>query len=341
MFSQKLINLIGKVIFNLHIQHSSARVILGVGTSGLGAGRYGKRGVVRDEILTAGPWTRFGRHGRSAHDQGQRARIRLLALGVSLLALSFAPAAGETADMAATPSIDAMSPPAASSSMTPHATNYDPLEGVNRYFFALDMDLDDAIFKPTAYLYRWMVPKPGRKGIRNVLNNLDSPVIFANDILQGEFSRAGTTTARFTINSTLGLLGLFDVAKAMGMPRHEEDFGQTLAADGDVGGGPYLVLPLLGPTNFRDLTGKVIDLAFDPLTWMGGSNAQTFAIGRFVLDAISEREANIETFDEIERSSIDLYSQVRSIYNQHRNAQIKNGRDNLKDLPDLSGLDNE
>ncbi len=126
----------------------------------------------------------------------------------------------------------------------------------------------------------------------------------------------------------------------MGLQRHDEDFGQTLAVDGEIAGGPYLVLPLIGPTNMRDLTGRIVDIAFDPLTWMGGTNAQTFAISRFVLDAISEREENIETFDEIERSSIDLYSQVRSIYNQHRNAEIKNGRDDLKDLPDLGGLDN-
>jgi phospholipid-binding lipoprotein MlaA len=221
----------------------------------------------------------------------------------------------------------------------PHSQNNDPLESVNRYFFALDMDLDDAILRPTAIGYRWLVPRPARKGIRNALDNLDSPVIFANDVLQGELSRAATTTARFGINSTIGVLGLFDVAKAMGLPRHEEDFGQTLAIDGDIGGGPYLVLPILGPTNVRDLTGRVVDIAFDPLTWMGGSNAQTFAISRFVLDAISEREENIETFDEIERSSIDLYSQVRSIYNQHRNAEIKNGKDDSKDLPDLGGLE--
>jgi len=340
MLRRKLIKGIGKAIFNLHIHHCSDRVTSVVGTTAR-VGRNGERGVVREQTVTSGPWTRLGRHGRGARDPGHRTRARLLALGFSILTLSFAPAAGETADTVVPAASDPASAPAANGNGTAHAQNSDPLEGINRAIFALDMDLDDALFKPSAYVYRWVVPKPGRKGIRNILNNLDSPVIFANDILQGEWSRAGTTTARFGLNSTLGLLGLFDVAKAIGLPRHDEDFGQTLAADGDVGAGPYLVLPILGPTNFRDLTGKVIDLAFDPLTWMGGSNAQTFAISRFVLDAISEREANIETFDEIERTSIDLYSQVRSIYNQHRNAQIKNGRDSTKDLPDLSNLDLE
>jgi phospholipid-binding lipoprotein MlaA len=241
--------------------------------------------------------------------------------------------------MVAAETADVGLPEGTSGSVKPHQRNYDPLEDLNRYFFSLDMTLDDVLFKPTAYAYRYVVPKPGRRGIRNVLNNLESPVIFANDLLQGEVSRAGNTTVRFAVNSTLGLLGLFDVAKAIGLPRHEEDFGQTLAANTGMGGGPYLVLPILGPTNFRDLTGRIIDLAFDPLTWMGGTDIEAIAIGRFVLDAISMREANIETFDEIERTSIDLYSQVRSIYNQHRQSEIKNGRDNLKDMPDLSGLD--
>lgn len=289
--------------------------------------------------MTSGRWTRQGHHGEGNLAVWQRLRQALLGAVVLTVALSAAPVTAETADTSV-PGIDGIetSAPPAASSQAPHQSNYDPLENLNRAFFALDMDLDDAIFKPTAYAYRWIVPKPGRKGIRNALNNLESPVIFVNDVLQGEMSRAGTTTARFLINSTIGLLGLFDVAKSMGLPRHEEDFGQTLGAGG-VGGGPYLVLPILGPTNFRDMTGRLIDLAFDPLTWMGGTNAQTIAISRFVLDAISQREANIESFDEIERTSIDLYVQVRSIYNQHRQAEIKNGRDSMSDLPDLSGLD--
>jgi phospholipid-binding lipoprotein MlaA len=241
--------------------------------------------------------------------------------------------------MVAAETVDVGPPDGTSGSVKPHQRNYDPLEDLNRYFFALDMTLDDVLFKPAAYTYRYVVPKPGRRGIRNALNNLESPVIFANDVLQGEVGRAGNTTVRFALNSTIGLLGLFDVAKSIGLPRHEEDFGQTMAVNAGVGGGPYLVLPILGPTNLRDLTGRIVDVVFDPLTWMGGSNIEGIAIGRFVLDAISMREANIETFDEIERTSIDLYSQVRSIYNQHRQAEIKNGRDDLKDMPDLSGLD--
>ncbi|MFO1186276.1 MAG: VacJ family lipoprotein [Alphaproteobacteria bacterium] len=294
------------------------------------------------------PWT--GGHGQAGGDV-RRGRMIVAALVAAAMSTTGVPAFAETADINAVPVVPASATgpaaaafsdtPASSgttSAMKPHSGNYDPLEDVNRYFFSLDMALDDALFKPTAYAYRYIVPKPGRKGIRNALNNLESPVIFANDVLQGEIGRAGNTTARFLINSTLGIAGLFDVAKSMGIPRHTEDFGQTLAVGG-AGGGPYLVLPIFGPTNFRDLTGKLVDIVFDPMTWMGGSNAEAIAIGRYVLDAISEREANIEAFDEIERTSIDLYAQVRSIYYQHRQSQIKNGRDDLNDLPDLSGLE--
>lgn len=301
--------------------------------------------------MRSGPWTRRSRHGLGGSLPSRTGCA--FALSALLLVGAGTPVRAQTTQINATdtstidtPAADtaanttgATAPAPSSGASETHRSNGDPLEGVNRYFFSLDLTLDDALLKPTAYAYRYIVPKPGRLGIRNVLHNLDSPVIFANDILQGEWSRAGTTTARFGINSTLGLLGLFDVAKSIGLRRHDEDFGQTLAVNGGVGGGPYLVLPFLGPTNFRDLTGRVVDIAFDPMTWMGGSDVQTIAITRFILEAISDREANIETFDEIERSSIDLYSQVRSIYNQRREHEIKNGRDDLKDIPDLSNLD--
>jgi phospholipid-binding lipoprotein MlaA len=289
---------------------------------------------VRDKAEPSVPWT--DGHGQPGRD-ARRTRSIAAAIVAGAMSSASVPALAETADINAIS--DASPATGTTGAVKPHSSNYDPLEDVNRYFFSLDMALDDAVFKPTAYAYRYIVPKPGRRGIRNALNNLESPVIFANDILQGEMGRAGNTTARFLINSTLGIAGLFDVAKSMGIRRHTEDFGQTLAVDGGLGGGPYLVLPIFGPSNLRDLTGKLVDIVFDPMTWMGGSNAEAVAIGRYVLDAISEREANIEAFDEIERTSIDLYAQVRSIYYQHRQAEIKNGRDDLNDLPDLSGLE--
>lgn len=218
-----------------------------------------------------------------------------------------------------------------------HASG-DPLEDVNRYFFEINMLVDDVVLEPTARVYRFVVPKPGRRGVANFLRNLDSPVIFANDLLQGEWDRAWTTTARFGINSTIGVLGVFDPAAGWGLSRHSEDFGQTLAVHG-AGSGPYLMVPFLGPSNPRDLAGFAVDQVFDPLTWVGGDSIEYVSIGKFALGLISNREQLIEPLDEIERTSIDMYTQVRSVYNQRRSSEIKNGRNEFDDLPDLSEFD--
>jgi len=211
----------------------------------------------------------------------------------------------------------------------------DPLEEVNRVFFGVNNALDKLILVPIARTYRFIVPEPGRQGVRNFLRNLNSPVIFANDLLQGEPERAGTTLARFGINSTLGVAGIFDPARSMGFERHHEDFGQTLGVHG-VSEGPYLFLPLFGPSPPRDLVGRVVDTAMDPITWIGGDDFQYFKYGRTALRVIDLREQNLETLDEIERTSIDYYAAVRSLYRQSREGAIRNGEFDFEDLPDLS-----
>ncbi len=216
----------------------------------------------------------------------------------------------------------------------PQETN-DPLEEVNRVFFGIHNGLDKLILVPIAHVYRFVVPEPGRNTIRNFLRNLNSPVIFANDVLQGEPERAGTTLARFTINSTIGVGGLFDPATSMGYERHYEDFGQTLGVHG-VGEGPYLFLPLFGPSPPRDLVGRVVDSAMDPITWIGGEDFQYFKYGRVALRVVDLREQNLETLNEIERTSIDYYAAVRSLYRQSRDGAIRNGEFDFEDLPDLS-----
>ena len=216
-----------------------------------------------------------------------------------------------------------------------HAGPNDPIEDVNRYFFEVNLFLDDILLEPMARGYRLVVPGPGRQAVGNFINNLDSPIIFSNDVLQGEFGRAGTTAARFSINSTLGILGLFDPAKSFGLVRHGEDFGQTLAVYG-ANEGPFLMIPVLGPAPPRDLAGRVVDQVFDPLTWVGWQYKEEVALGKTALGIIDARERNIETFDEIERTSIDFYAQVRSLYRQQRASEIKNGREDFDDLPDLS-----
>ncbi len=211
----------------------------------------------------------------------------------------------------------------------------DPFEGSNRFFFDVNQVLDDVLLRPVAIAYRAVVPDFARDGVRNFMNNLNSPVIFANDLMQGEGDRAGTTLLRFGVNSTIGIGGLFDVAKEIGHPYHDEDFGQTLAVWG-VGDGPYLYFPLMGPSSARDFTGFVVDRGLDPLTYVnwGDDDLEYVPIARTVLNVIDLRSRNIETLDDIERSSVDYYASIRSLYRQSRADSIRNGAPS-QELPDF------
>ncbi len=211
----------------------------------------------------------------------------------------------------------------------------DPFEGSNRFFFDVNQVLDDILLRPVAIAYRAVVPDFARDGVRNFMNNLNSPVIFANDLMQGEGDRAGTTLLRFGVNSTIGIGGLFDVAKEIGHPYHDEDFGQTLAVWG-VGDGPYLYFPLMGPSSARDFTGFVVDRGLDPLTYVnwGDDDLEYVPIARTVLNVIDLRSRNIETLDDIERSSVDYYASIRSLYRQSRADSIRNGAPS-QELPDF------
>ncbi|MEX0839868.1 MAG: VacJ family lipoprotein [Parvibaculum sp.] len=213
----------------------------------------------------------------------------------------------------------------------------DPLEPMNRYFFELNKFFDTILLKPVATWYDGVVPEPGRNGVRNFLDNLRSPVILANDMLQGEWDRAGTTASRFGINTTVGVLGLFDPASDWGMKQHSEDFGQTLATWG-TGEGPYLFLPVLGPAPPRDLTGFVVDTAFDPLTYIYWDRPKTVPVTRFVVNGIDQRARSLKTFDQIERTSVDFYATVRNLYRQSRANEIANGERDFDTLPDIDNL---
>jgi phospholipid-binding lipoprotein MlaA len=215
-------------------------------------------------------------------------------------------------------------------------TVHDPIEGVNRVIFDVNTFVDRYTLRPAAVVYRAVVPEPARDGIRNALDNLDSPVVFANDLLQGDFDRAGATMARFMINTTVGFGGIFDVASEVGVPDHDEDFGQTLGVWG-LGEGPYLVLPLLGPSNLRDLTGRVVDTGLDPLTYVDweDANLEAFPYLRTGLGVLDGRSRNIETLDNLEQTSVDYYAAIRSAYTQRRRDEIANGQPRLDDLPDI------
>jgi phospholipid-binding lipoprotein MlaA len=204
----------------------------------------------------------------------------------------------------------------------------DPIEPFNRKMYAVHQGIDRVILRPVAVAYRDVVPQPVRTGIRNVLGNLRTPVILANDMLQGEPRRAGDTLGRFLINSTLGLGGIFDVAgNQFGVKGHSEDYGQTLAVWG-VGEGAYLFIPVLGPSNPRDLTGFGLGIASDPLTWVGQGVAVDVLTGtRAGMSVVDTRESLIEVIDIVNTESLDSYATLRSAYRQRRNAEIRNTND--------------
>jgi phospholipid-binding lipoprotein MlaA len=157
--------------------------------------------------------------------------------------------------------------------------------------------------------------------VKNFLDNLRSPIIFVNDLLQGEFERAGTTLIRFLMNSSFGIAGINDFAGEVGLVRHDEDFGQTLAVAG-VDSGPYLMLPIFGPSNPRDGIGILIDFLLDPFQYFTNS---AFGLSRSFTRAVDTRARRYDTIDDLERTSLDFYAAVRSLHRQRRADKIRNG----------------
>jgi len=203
--------------------------------------------------------------------------------------------------------------------------NNDPIEPFNRGSFAVHQAIDRNVLAPVARGYRKVVPAPVRTGVRNVLANLRTPVILVNDILQGESRRAGETLGRFVVNSTLGVGGIFDVAGTrLGVRGHTEDYGQTFARWG-IGEGPYLFVPVLGPSNPRDLTGFGAGIASDPLVWFGqGVAVDALTWSRAGATVVDTREDLLDPLDDLERTSLDPYATLRSAYRQRRRAEIEN-----------------
>jgi phospholipid-binding lipoprotein MlaA len=154
---------------------------------------------------------------------------------------------------------------------------------------------------------------------------LESPVLLTNAVLQRDIDAAGLTTKRFFINTTVGILGLFDRASDMGLARRDEDFGQTMGTYG-VGPGVYLVLPILGPSSLRDAAGNFVDYYLDPLNYYANNtDLENITFLRAGIRGIDTRARVIETLDEIERTSIDFYATIRSLYHQRRQSEIRNG----------------
>jgi len=203
-----------------------------------------------------------------------------------------------------------------------HQTN-DPLEPTNRVFYKVNDGLDTYILRPVAQAYRAVVPEPVRTGVHNVLDNLSGPVRGTDDMLQGKPRRAGDTTMRFLINSTVGVAGIFDVAKKLGYPPHDTDFALTLA-NWNVPEGPYLYLPILGPSSPRDASGYAADWAIDPFTWIGqGTDASKIGgWSRMGLNAIDTRASLLDAIDNVKKTALDPYATFRSLYRQNRQGKL-------------------
>jgi phospholipid-binding lipoprotein MlaA len=207
----------------------------------------------------------------------------------------------------------------------------DPLEPLNRQIFGANRLLDKALFKPMAEVYRTVVPDPARTALRNMLNNLGEPVVMANNLLQGDFRRAAFSLDRLIFNTTLGIGGIMDFAGDHGLPRENGDFGQTLYTWG-VPDGPYLVLPILGPSNPRDAIGMAADSYMDPFRYvLGGIDPDARLlddpnVARTVVDGIDERSRVIDELDSVEKNSIDFYAQIRSLFRQNRAKELRHGK---------------
>ena len=209
-------------------------------------------------------------------------------------------------------------------------------EGVSRAMFKLNHGLDKVIFEPIAKGYR-ALPAPIRKGTGNAVDNLRSLLTISNNILQGDLGRAGNTAARFGINTTAGILGVFDPATKMGFEdQGKEDFGQTLGAWG-AESGCYFVLPILGPTTARDAIGLIGNTFLDPVYQIthnteikGGIGNSNYSEHNYYYyrgtGAVDFRAKNIESWDSLEENSIDLYASLKSLYLQNRKQKIANSQ---------------
>jgi phospholipid-binding lipoprotein MlaA len=197
----------------------------------------------------------------------------------------------------------------------------DPYEETNRGRFRAHVRLHHYVIDPVERAYIYVVPKPARDGVHNFLTNLDTPAVLANDVLQGKVERAGNTLSRFVVNSTLGIFGIFDFAGQAGIPYRDDDFGATLATYG-VGDYPYLLIPVIGPSNPRDLSGKVVDFFLDPFRFVTFPGGIIGSIGRGGLHEADKRTDEVGELDELARSASDPYAAERSMALERRRAEI-------------------
>lgn len=207
---------------------------------------------------------------------------------------------------------------------TEHAPPSDPLEPFNQKMFWFNLRLDEYVLRPVATGYSKVVPEPARQSVGRFLKNLGVVERFANNLLQGKFPGAGQEIGRFAINTTLGGVGLFDVADLwFGLKESPEDFGQTLAVYG-VSSGPYLMLPFYGPSTVRDTVGMAVDGAMNPMNYFL-STVELIAVrgGLTIANAVNYRSLNLQLFEDVDRYAVDLYGAVQDGYLQRREKAIE------------------
>lgn len=204
--------------------------------------------------------------------------------------------------------------------------NNDPLEPLNRKTLDVNMFLDRILLKPVTKVYIAVVPEAGRDAVHRALDNMKEPVVVINNALQGRPKGAGIAVGRFVVNSTLGVAGLFDIAAKWGLDKQTGDFGQTLFVWG-LPEGPYLIVPLLGPSSPRDIAGMAADNYLDPFSYLASvESLDDISISRFVVGGVDQRARVMDVLDDLQKNSLDFYAQLRSLSQQHRAAELRHGK---------------
>jgi len=217
--------------------------------------------------------------------------------------------------------------------------NNDPLEPMNRGVFKFNQGAYDYVLKPAVKGYRKTVPDVVKTGIENVMTNLKQPIYMINALLQGDLEATGTIAGRFALNSVFGLGGIFDLASREEMPKIKRDFGQTLAVWGVKDSGPYIVLPILGPTTLRDGIGMGVDAFADPVDWILYDQNKWLAYGRAGVNGFLEFENRHDLLESVEKSSTDYYAALRSMYQQNRQKEIRELRGEVQEVQEAYDFD--
>ena len=224
---------------------------------------------------------------------------------------------------------------------TPTTHEADPFENFNRGVFAVNDGIDKIVLKPVAETYTTLVPESVDTGITNFFSNINDVIVVANDLLQLKFKQAAADTGRVVLNSTVGLLGFFDVASEFGLPKHLEDFGQTLGYWG-VGDGPYLVLPFLGPSSVRDTVGLGADIFLDPRYYVGGSREARVIFASEAVNKVDMRADLMDMEEVLNVAALDKYSYLRDAYLARRNYLVYDENPPLdEDDDDIFGDDDD